>query len=55
ADLFGMEMEVSFFDPVIGGYILFGVVFGIVTSVIAGIYPSWKAANLNPIEALRYE
>jgi putative ABC transport system permease protein len=55
ADLFGIEMEVSFFDPVIGGYILFGVVFGIVTSVIAGIYPSWKAANLNPIEALRYE
>jgi putative ABC transport system permease protein len=31
------------------------VSFAILTSVLAGLYPSWQAANLNPVEALRYE
>lgn len=43
------------FNPTSFIYIVFGMAFGIVTSVASGLYPAWKAAHLNPIQALRYE
>lgn len=33
-------------------YVTIGAVFGIGTSILAGVYPAWKAANKRPVEAL---
>jgi len=29
--------------------------FAILTSTLSGIYPAWRASNLNPVEAFRSE
>ena len=29
--------------------------FAIITSALSGLYPAWRATNLNPMEALRHQ
>jgi len=36
-------------------WILFTLFFPVVISIVAGLYPAWRASRMNPISALKYE
>jgi putative ABC transport system permease protein len=48
-DYIGLPVSTS---PTLG---LAVVSFAMVTAVLAGLYPAWRAAGMNPVDALRYE
>jgi len=37
------------------GWFAVAVLVGVVVGVVAGLYPAWRAASVDPIDALRYE
>ncbi len=44
------------YEPVLSHHYTFiALLLSLSTTAVASVYPSWKAARLNPVEALRYE
>jgi putative ABC transport system permease protein len=52
-NVFSLVLSTGFVVP--WGWVFGGIVICSIVGVLAGLYPSFKAARLNPIEALRYE
>jgi putative ABC transport system permease protein len=52
-NLAGSFLNAEFAIPI--DWVIIGIAMCIIVGVIFGTYPAYKAANLDPIEALRYE
>jgi putative ABC transport system permease protein len=44
-----------FFLPESIIYVPYGMIIGIVVCILSGLYPAWRASNMDPIDALRNE
>jgi putative ABC transport system permease protein len=47
-----------FIDLPVSSSLMLGVeviLFAVVTSILSGLYPAYRASNMNPVEALRHE
>jgi putative ABC transport system permease protein len=49
-----LQSSDTLFAPATLVSILYGVAFGIGVSLVSGIYPAWKAAMMDPVEAIRF-
>jgi putative ABC transport system permease protein len=52
-DLIALNLNIPPVIPV--EWVIIGFVTCSVVGIVFGVYPAWKAANLDPIDALRYE
>ena len=52
-NLLALMLEIPPVLPI--GWALLGLFVTSLIGVVFGVYPAWKASNLDPIEALRYE
>ena len=48
-----MGTTAYFFQPASIMYVLAAMSIGVAVCVISGVYPAWRASNMDPIDALR--